>query len=175
MTLESGPPTFNKTTVLIIWIVLLIITTFIFNALLDDINNPNKQLSVSINENGHREIILERNKYGHYVATGKINGQSVEFLLDTGATVVAIPEHIAQQLNLKKGQDYLSQTANGNSLSYATTINTLALGDIVMTNVPASISTGMEFDEILLGMSFLKHLQITQQGKLLKISVPSQP
>lgn len=172
MNTESGPPTFNKTTVLIIWIVLLIITTFIFNALLDDINNPNKQLSVSINENGHREIVLERNKYGHYVATGQINGQSVEFLLDTGATVVAIPEHIAKQLKLKKGESYLSQTANGDSLSYETTLDTLALGDIVMKNVPASISSGMEFDEILLGMSFLKHLQLTQQGKWLKISVP---
>jgi len=172
MNSESGPPTFNKTTVLIIWIVLLIITTFIFNGLLDDINNPNKQLSISINENGHREIVLERNKYGHYVATGQINGQSVEFLLDTGATVVSVPEHIAKQLKLKKGRDYLSQTANGSSLSYETTLETLALGDIVMKNVPASISSGMEFDEILLGMSFLKHLQMTQQGKLLRISVP---
>jgi len=169
---ESGPPTFNKTAILAIWIVLLIITTFIFNGLLDDINNPNKKLSVSINENGQKELVLERNKYGHYVATGQINSQSVEFLLDTGATVVAIPEHIATQLNLKKGESYLSQTANGDSLSYATTLDTLALGDIVMRNVPASISTGMEFDEILLGMSFLKHLQLTQQGRWLKISVP---
>ena len=169
---ESGPPTFNKTAILAIWIVLLIITTFIFNGLLDDINNPNKKLSVSINENGQKELVLERNKYGHYVATGQINSQSVEFLLDTGATVVAIPEHIATQLNLKKGESYLSQTANGDSLSYATTLDTLALGDIVMRNVPASISTGMKFDEILLGMSFLKHLQLTQQGKWLKISVP---
>jgi len=170
---ESGPPTFNKTAILAIWIVLLIITTFIFNGLLDDINNPNKKLSVSVNENGQKELVLERNKYGHYVATGQINGQSVEFLLDTGATVVAVPEHIAKQLKLKKGQDYLSQTANGSSLSYETTIDILTLGDIVMSNVPASISSGMEFDEILLGMSFLKHLQLTQQGKWLKISVPN--
>jgi predicted aspartyl protease len=41
-----------------------------------------------------------------------------------------------------------------------------------MKNVPASISTGMEFDEILLGMSFLKHLKLTQQGKQLHLAVP---
>lgn len=169
---DIAPPTFNKTTIAIIWIALLVATTLIFNHVLEDINNPNQQLTVSINEQGQKEIVLERNRYGHYVATGKINGQSVEFLLDTGATLVAIPEHIARQLNLKKGRAFQSQTANGTSQSYTTMIDTLALGAIVMTNVPASISSGMEFDEILLGMSFLKHLQLTQQGKTLKISLP---
>jgi aspartyl protease family protein len=172
MNTKSGPPTFNKTTITVIWVALLLVTTLIFNHVLEDINNPNQQLTVSINEFGNKEVILERNRYGHYVATGQINGQSVEFLLDTGATLVAIPEHIAQQLNLKKGRGFQSQTANGTSQSYATLLESLALGDIVMTNVPASISSGMEFDEILLGMSFLKHLKITQQGKQLRISLP---
>tara|TARA_R110001606_G_scaffold346892_5_gene496109 strand:+ start:71171 stop:71692 length:522 start_codon:yes stop_codon:yes gene_type:complete len=172
MTTNAGPPTFNKATIAIIMIILLGITTFIFNGVLDNINNPNKQLTITTNEFGNKEIILERNRYGHYVASGEINDQPVEFLLDTGATLVAIPEHIAKQLNLKKGQAFQSQTANGSSQSYATTIARLTLGGIVMTNVPASISSGMEFDEILLGMSFLKHLHLTQQGKQLRISVP---
>jgi len=172
MNTEPGPPTFNKTTIAIIWIALLTVTTFIFNDVLDDINNPNQQLSVSINENGQKELVLQRNRYGHYVATGKINGYPVEFLLDTGATLVAIPEHIANKLNLSKGRSFQSQTANGTSLSSETTLATLSLGDIVMTNVPASISSGMEFDEILLGMSFLKHLHLSQQGSTLKISLP---
>tara|TARA_R110002050_G_scaffold269917_2_gene412646 strand:+ start:193537 stop:194058 length:522 start_codon:yes stop_codon:yes gene_type:complete len=169
---NAGPPTLSKPVITVIWIVLLVVTTFLFNGVLDDINNPNKQLNVTTNEYGNKEVILERNRYGHYVASGKINDQSVEFLLDTGATLVAIPEHIAVQLNLKKGQPFQSQTANGSSQSYATTIDKLALGDIIMTNVPASISSGMEFDEILLGMSFLKHLHLSQQGKQLRISVP---
>ena len=174
MNTKSGPPTFNKTTITIIWIALLLVTTFIFNDVLKDINNPNQELSISMNEDGESEIILERNRYGHYLATGQINDQSVVFLLDTGATVVAIPEHIAKRLKLKKGRSYQSQTANGLSTSYATTIAKLTLGGIVMNNVPASISSGMEFDEILLGMSFLKHLHMTQQGKLLTISVPTE-
>lgn len=172
MTSNAGPPTFSKLTITIIMIILLAITTFVFNGVLDNINNPNKQLTVTTNEFGNKEVILERNRYGHYIASGKINDQPVEFLLDTGATLVAIPEHIAEQLNLKKGQAFQSQTANGSSQSYATTIDRLALGDIVMTNVRASISSGMEFDEILLGMSFLKHLHLNQQGNQLKISMP---
>jgi len=174
MNTDSGPPTFNKATIAIIWIALLLVTAFIFNDVLKDINNPNQALSISVNEYGEQEIVLERNRYGHYLATGQINDQSVEFLLDTGATLVAIPEHIAQQLNLKKGRSFQSQTANGLSTSYATTIDKLTLGGIVMNNVPASISSGMDFDEILLGMSFLKHLELTQQGKLLRISVPDE-
>ncbi len=172
MTENAGPPTFNKATITLIWILLLGVTTVLFNGVLDDINNPNKTLTVTTNEFGNKEVVLERNRYGHYIASGNINDQSVEFLLDTGATLVAIPEHIAAQLHLKKGQAFQSQTANGNSQSYATTIDKLTLGDIVMTNVPASISSGMEFDEILLGMSFLKHLHLSQQGKQLRISVP---
>jgi len=169
---NAGPPTLNKPIIIIIWIALLGVTTVLFNGVLDDINNPNKQLTVTTNELGNKEVILERNRYGHYVASGEINDKSVEFLLDTGATQVAIPEHIATQLSLKKGRAFQSQTANGSSQSYATTIDRLALGNIVMTNVPASISSGMEFDEILLGMSFLKHLHLVQQGTQLRISLP---
>jgi len=172
MDIGPKPPKLNQWTIAIIWIVLLIATTFIFNGVLKDINNPNQQLTVSINNNGEKQIVLQRNRYGHYVVTGKINGSDVTFLLDTGATLVAIPEHIASKLNLSKGAAFKTETANGLSQSYRTRLESVAIGDIVMTNVLGSISTGMEFDEILLGMSFLKHLNLNQQGKTLIISVP---
>ncbi|MFT5718402.1 MAG: aspartyl protease family protein [Oleiphilaceae bacterium] len=172
MKTNAGPPTLSKPVITVIWIALLGVGTVLFNGLLDNINNPNKDLTITLNDAGNKEVVLERNRYGHYVASGEINNEPVEFLLDTGATLVAIPEHIAKQLDLKKGRAFQSQTANGSSQSYATTIERLTLGGIVMTNVPASISSGMEFDEILLGMSFLKHLHLTQQGKQLRISVP---
>ncbi|MDO7596800.1 MAG: retroviral-like aspartic protease family protein [Pseudomonadota bacterium] len=172
MKTNAGPPTLSKPVITLIWIVLLGVCTVLFNGLLDNINNPNKDLTITLNDAGNKEVVLERNRYGHYVASGEINNQPVEFLLDTGATLVAIPEHIAKQLNLNKGRAFQSQTANGSSQSYATTIDRVTLGGIVMTNVPASISSGMEFDEILLGMSFLKHLHLMQQGKQLRISVP---
>jgi len=161
--MDTGPeaPKLNR------WII-----AFIFEGVLKDINNPNQQVSVSLNANGEKEIVLKRNRYGHYVATGKINGQTVNFILDTGATLVSIPDHIAKNLNLNKGVAYQTETANGMSLSYATRLDSVSLGDIVITNVAGGISTGMEFDEILLGMSFLKHLNMNQQGKTLIISLP---
>jgi len=165
------PPTVSKPIIVLIWVGLLIVTTLIFNGVIEKQHNPNQQLQLSVNQYGNPEVTLLRNKYGHYVATGEINDQSVTFLLDTGATLVAITEHIANELDLQKGASFLSETANGSSVSYRTSIARLALGDIVMTNVPASISSGMEFDEILLGMSFLKHLKMTQQGKELTLSI----
>ncbi len=174
MTEQSGPPTFSFFSTAIIWIVLLAGTTLLFNSVLDRFNNPNQKLEISVNANGNPEVVLKQNRYGHYVANGTINGQKVEFLLDTGATNVAIPEHIANKLNLKKGAAHQTMTANGTSKSFQTTLASISLGDIVMHNVPASISSGMKFDEILLGMSFLKHLKLTQQGKLLTLSLPKQ-
>ncbi len=171
---NSQPPVFNKATITVFWIVLLLCTTLIFNGILDDFKNPNKALTVSFNDLGQHEVVLDMNRYGHYVATGSVNDTKVNFLLDTGATLVAIPEHIANKIGLEKGREYLSQTANGSSVSYATTLDRVSLGGIVMTNVPASISSGMKFDEILLGMSFLKHLQLTQSARQLTITIPNK-
>ncbi len=173
--MDTGPgtPKLNRWTIALIWIVLLAGTTFIFEGILKDINNPNQTLTVSINSDGDKQVVLKRNRYGHYVVAGKINGVAVTFLLDTGATLVSIPEHIANELNLSKGVAFQTETANGLSKSYVTRIGSVAIGDIVMTNVRGSISTGMEFDEILLGMSFLKHLNMNQQGKILILSLPN--
>jgi aspartyl protease family protein len=169
---QETPPTFNTFTIVLIWIGLLAGGSFFFNDALDKINNPNRTIATIINENGSRDITLKQNRQGHYIATGKINNQPVKFLLDTGATNVAIPEHLAKRLRLKKGPAHNTITANGTSISYSTTLASISLGDIEMRNVSASISSGMQFDEVLLGMSFIKHLKMSQQGKILTIQVP---
>ena len=171
---QAKPATFNTFTVAIIWIALLAGASFFFDDALERINNPNQTITTHINHDGEQEIVLKQNRQGHYVANGEINGQSVQFLLDTGATNVAIPEHIANRLNLKKGAEHQTITANGTSTSYTTRLDRISLGSLEMHNVPAGISPGMQFDEILLGMSFLKHLKMTQQGKLLTLSIPEQ-
>ncbi len=172
MTNKDTPPAFNLYTVIFLWLVLIGICTFVFTKVIKDKNNPNQQLQIEFNTNGNAEIVLKQNRQGHYVATGQINNKSVEFLVDTGATYVAVPEHIAGYLKLVKAGPFDSVTANGISRSYYTTINSIRLGAIEVRNVPASISTGMTFDEVLLGMSFLRHFDISQQRDQLIISVP---
>ena len=121
--------------------------------------NPNQ--SPVVNAGG--AVVLERNRQGHYVADGEINGQKVTFLLDTGATSVALSTRMARELGLKHGASIQIETANGTTVGYQTRLNSVRLGDIVVHEVGAVFSDGMLDDTVLLGMSFLKHLEFTQR------------
>lgn len=149
------------------WLVFGGLMVLLFSDILDKQHNPNQSVSTRLGEGGSREVVLQRNRYGHYVTDGFINGQSVVFLLDTGATGVAIPAHIAKRLGLVRGRAYQTQTANGTAIAYATQLQSVSVGEIQLNNIRAGISPGLQMDEILLGMSFLKHIEFTQRGDTL--------
>lgn len=149
------------------WVVLLVLGAFFFSELLDRQNNPYQSLQTRYTQGGMREVTLQRNKYGHYVTSGEINTRPVTFMLDTGATGVAIPEALAASLGLRRGAPFATQTANGVATGYAVTLDQVSVGDITLRDVPALISPGLQTDEILLGMSFLKHIEFTQRGDTL--------
>jgi len=114
-----------------------------------------------------RELTLQRNRFGHYVASGNINDTPVVFLLDTGASDVSVPENLARQIGLKRGRPMMYQTANGTITVFATRLDKVDLGGIVLRQVRASINPNMQGNEVLLGMSFLKHLEFSQRGNTL--------
>jgi aspartyl protease family protein len=119
---------------------------------------------------GGIEVVLEQDRFGHYIFIGEINNKRVKFLLDTGATMISVPTLVAKYLKMPFGKTYYSETANGKALSYRSVVNNVKVGDISLFNVDASIAAGMEGDEILLGMSFLKNLTIKQEnGKMILI------
>ncbi|WP_240732697.1 retropepsin-like aspartic protease family protein [Halioglobus maricola] len=149
------------------WIVLLGLGAVFFGDVLEKQFNPNQRVDTRYGEGGSREVVLQRNKFGHYVTSGTINGQPVTFMLDTGATGVAIPEAVANRLGIPRGRSYRTQTANGMSTSYAALLDRVAVGDIELRNVQAGIAPGLRMEEILLGMSFLKHIEFTQRGDTL--------
>lgn len=149
------------------WVVLLGLCGFFFNDLLGKQRNPNQSIETRYAQSGVREIVLQRNKFGHYVTSGEINGQPVTFMLDTGATGVALPEAMASRLGLSRGRAFPTQTANGMSTSYAVTLGTVSVGEIELRDVSAAITPGLQLDEALLGMSFLKHIEFTQRGDTL--------
>lgn len=150
------------------WIVVLGLLTFYFSRFLEQENNPNQNLSVSQTGNS-RQVQLQRNRYGHYVSNGMINNKTVVFILDTGATNISIPEKIAQKLKLRAGISMPVNTANGQIQVYATTLDSVKLGAIELHNISANINPYMQGEEVLLGMSFLKHLDFSQQGDQLLI------
>ncbi|MGM0430430.1 MAG: retropepsin-like aspartic protease family protein [Pseudomonadota bacterium] len=152
----------------IAWGLAIAMLVWFFEDKLQQQFNPNSQVQSHV-DNGQVTVMLEQNRMGHYVAQGKVNGQSVTFLLDTGATLVAVPEGLAQKLGLRKGRQGMSQTANGRVITYRTEIDRLQLGDIQLNNVAASITPGMDGDVILLGMSALKEFELTQKGDTLTL------
>ena len=148
------------------WVVFILLGVFYFSGLLERQYNPNQSLQTR-HEAGLREVVLQRNKYGHYVTSGEINGQPVTFMLDTGATGVAIPDGVARRLGLERGRPFATQTANGVSTSYSTTLDRVSVGGIELTDVWAGITPGLRSDQVLLGMTFLKHIEFTQRGDTL--------
>ncbi|WP_426369794.1 retropepsin-like aspartic protease family protein [Pseudocolwellia sp. HL-MZ7] len=169
MTEEDTTNKIGKYFVWVAWIIAIGMLVFFFQGLLDTQQNPNSSPTSYLSDNGLNEVHLKRNKQGHYVTTGKINQQSVIFLLDTGATDVSIPEHIAENLNLPRYNKYQVSTANGNTYVYRSVINELKIGDITLYNVEANINPSFKSDEILLGMSALKQLELHQSGNTLKL------
>ena len=162
----------GMTMMVVAWILFMFILAGGFDYLLSKRNNPNQ--NIVTNEyylaNGlQKEIVLERNAYGHYVTSGTINDYEVVFLLDTGATQIAVPESLANDIGLNKQQPIVVKTANGNARAYRTRIASVGIGDIKLYDLNATILTNMPGKEILLGMNFLKHLEITQKGKTLTI------
>ncbi|MFQ5995888.1 MAG: TIGR02281 family clan AA aspartic protease [Acidiferrobacterales bacterium] len=148
------------------WLLALGLLTWAFGSWLDTQRNPNRHVKSMI-EAGTQVVVLERNRYGHYHATGKINDREVEFMLDTGATTVSIPAAVAKRLGLKRGPAVPVSTANGTVMTYLTRLHSVRLGDIELNNVTANINPHTKSNEVLLGMSFLKHLEFTQRGDTL--------
>ena len=141
--------------------------TMLFSDMLSQQENPNQNVVSASGADGSIEVQLQRNKYGHYVALGRINGAPVDFLLDTGATAVAIPEGIARRLGLPFGMEVESATANGITRGYLTELDEVQLGDIIARDVRATILPNMNDNEVLLGMTFLSRLDFSQSGDTL--------
>lgn len=122
-----------------------------------------------VTKEGKIAVSLKQSYDGHYIFLGKINGTKVKFLLDTGATNVAIPQSVATHLGLFSNKVAYAQTANGRTLVYKINLDSIQVGGIKILDVSGSIMPNMEDDKILLGMSFLKHLQMNQENGEIKL------
>ena len=152
----------GRVMLLLAWLVAMGLATWLFGNWQDGRDNPNQQLQ-SLHGNGYIEVRLASGRGGHYSLNGQINAQPVSFLLDTGATAVAIPAQLARDLQLKRGAPLQLSTANGTVTGWRTRLTSLQLGDIQLYDVAAIIVPNMGDDQVLLGMSALKHLEFTQR------------
>ena len=109
------------------------------------------------------EIRIAGGSGGHHRTSGLINGTSVEFLVDTGASLVAMNYMEAERLHIdyRAGQRIRVDTANGATEAFLVTLSSVSVGNIVVNEVEAAVSTTESPSVILLGNSYLSKVDLT--------------
>ena len=107
---------------------------------------------------------------GMYTTAGFINGRPVNFLVDTGATWIAMNANQARSLGINfryTGKRGMASTANGVAPIYRITLKKVKVGEIELTNVEAGVLEGSSPSEVLLGNSFLNRVEMQRQGQVM--------
>jgi aspartyl protease family protein len=110
-------------------------------------------------------VMLSADPRGHFFADGAVNGVPVRFLVDTGATMVALPRRDADRLGIdyRRGRREMIGTANGPVRVYNVKLDAVKIGGVELRNVDAMVVDG-GLDMALLGMSFLNRVQMQRDG-----------
>jgi len=120
---------------------------------------------------GGNSVTLYADARGHFTTIGVVNGISLRFLVDTGATSVVLSSVDARRVgvNYLLGTRALTQTANGVVPVYTVKLDSLRIGDITLSNVDASVIEGDKLPIALLGMSFLNRMEMRRDGTTLTL------
>ncbi len=119
-----------------------------------------------------KQIVLTADGAGHFFTSGSINGRSVRFVVDTGATSVAMGQDEADRIGLdyKNGPRGMTRTANGAVPFYRTTLTSVRIGDVQVYNVEASVLPG-SMSQILLGNTFLTRFQMKRENDVMTLDM----
>lgn len=119
---------------------------------------------------GSGKIILMADGQGHFFSMGTVNGVSVRFLVDTGATMISLGQSDARRigLNVSQGQTGVTNTANGQVAVTRVKLDSVRLGDITLHNVDALIQHN-DMPMALLGMSFLNRMEMQRDGSTMTL------
>ena len=110
-------------------------------------------------------IVLVAGTGGHFMTAGQINGKAVQFMVDTGATSVAMGAQDAERtgLNFRLGQPVMMSTANGSVQGYRIKLDSVRVGDVEVFGVDAVV-TPQPMPYMLLGNSFLTRFQMLREN-----------
>jgi aspartyl protease family protein len=122
-------------------------------------------LGGAVSEGSGSLIVLTAGSGGHFLTSGSINGRTVQFVVDTGATYVSMSASEADRIGVdyKSGRRGMMNTANGQTPAYLTSLNAVRVGDVQVYNVDAVV-TPAHMDVILLGNSFLTRFQMKREN-----------
>lgn len=119
-----------------------------------------------------QEIVLTAGPGGHFTTLGSINGRPVSFMVDTGATLIALGTGQADGigLNWRAAPRIATQTANGPVAAHAVTLDRVRVGEVEVTQVPA-IVLPVVLPHALLGNSFLQRFQLTRTNDVMRLEL----
>ena len=122
--------------------------------------------STAASSSDRGKAILAADSRGHFLADATVNGLPVRFVVDTGATLIALPQQEAERLgiNFRAGQASQTRTANGLAQVYLVKLDAVKIGGIELHNVDATVHQGGGLDQALLGMSFLNRVLMQRDG-----------
>lgn len=117
-----------------------------------------------------RSIVMTMGTGGHFYANGSINGRPVRFMVDTGATTVAMGAAEAQRIGIdyERGERGLAQTAGGTVPMWRVSLSAVRIGDVEVNNVEASIVPA-PMPYVLLGNSFLSRFQMRREADVMRL------
>lgn len=140
-----------------------------------EINGQRQQVGLSKQVGGtyqtarSRVVRIASQEGGHHWVRGQINDRNVDFVVDTGASIIAMNLSTAKRLGIdyQKGQPGYVSTANGVTEMRIVTLNKVTIGEITQYNVKASVSLNDALPVTLLGNSFLSRTNMrTENGVL---------
>ena len=123
---------------------------------------------VSKSAGGAASVRLSADANGHFMANGSVNGSAMRFMIDTGATMVALPAQAARQAGIRffNAPQVVVQTASGPTTAYMVKLDSVAIGGVTVNNVDAVvIDRGLS--EPLLGNSFLSRMDMRRDGEVM--------
>lgn len=123
------------------------------------------QHAVGSSGEGGGKIVLTADARGHFETVGTVNGTSVRFLVDTGATMISLGASDARRIGLdfNSGQRGISQTANGQVQVSRVKLDTVRIGEVILHGIEATIHQN-DMPIALLGMSFLNRMEMLRDG-----------
>lgn len=126
----------------------------------------NRSISTSYSRAEKAEVRIPSGAGGHYKTPGRINGHAVEFMVDTGATIIAMNLEVAQRLgiNYRAGEQIPISTAAGVVTAYKVVLDKVSVGTVEISNVEAAVSIGAFPQEILLGNSYLSRVEMRREN-----------
>ncbi len=117
------------------------------------------------------EVVIPRSRDGHYYVRGAINGYPVDFMVDTGASIVSISHDIAQRAGLGEGMQANFITASGTVMGKVIPGQTIEAGGIALQGL--SIGVGIHGNIGLLGQNFLRKVDVLQSGDEMVLRIGS--